>query len=379
MEVFTMRRSWMMLTLCAVVVSQAQAGGDKVHTVGQGGLKITGSIDLDDPKVKVTEPNVNVTVDLPAKVHQVKLQAGAKYRMEIKAPDLDPVLVVQDSAGKQLAFDDDGAGGGSLDSKLDFVAPKDATYKIITASLKDAGAFTLTIMQTAGGKTGGIGVGKGMTFQGQVAQGDPTVKVGNREFPAKVHQVKLAAGKKYQIDLVKNDGDIDPLLVVQDKTGKTLAYDDDGGGSLNSRLTFPSPRDDTFKIYAAALSGEGAYTLTVREVALSKDEAKIHEVGEQGLKLNGTLSKDVRTITYQVKMTAGKTYVIDMVSPDQEKLDPFLKLLDPSGKQIAQDDDGGGGLNSRITYEARVTGTHRIIALPLIGAGQFTLEVRVQD
>jgi len=365
------------LSLCAAMAAPARAGDPKVHTVGKDGLKIESKIDADDPKIKVTEPNVNVSVDLPAKTFLIKLTNGAKYRIDLIGPDLDPVLAIQDNSNKQIAFDDD--GGEGLNSRLDFVAPADGTYKFVCASLKGVGNITLTVKQAGTGKGGGGGAtGKETKFEGQVAAADPTIKLGNKEFHGKPHEVKLAAGKKYQLDMVKKDGTIDPLLFLQDKNGKILAVDDDGGGFPNARIMFQCVKDDTYKLFAAALTGEGGYTLTIKEVALTTQESKVHEVGAGGLKIDGKLNKEVRSVIYQVKMEAGKTYVIDMISPDQKALDPFLRLLDSSGKQLAEDDDGGDGLNARITFRAPAAGTYRIIATSFgnFGVGEFSLEVR---
>jgi Bacterial pre-peptidase C-terminal domain len=217
--------------------------------------------------------------------------------------------------------------------------------------------------------------GKEVKFEGAVADTDPTVSIGGKDLHCKTHEVKLAGGKKYQMDLVKKDGNIDPFLIIQDKSGKILVWDDDGGGFPNARLSFNCPKSDAYKLFAAALTGEGGYTLTIKEVALSADEAKIHAVAAGGLKINGKLDRTVRSITYQVKMEADKTYVIDMISADQKALDPYLKLLDPEGNVLQEDDDGGEGLNSRITFRAAKAGVYRIVALPLVGAGDFTLEV----
>ncbi len=373
------RRSLVVLAWCALTPLAAVRAGDKVHVVGKDGLKIEGKIAAGDPKVKVTEPDTNITVGLPAKTYQIKLKAGAKYRIDMIGPEIDPVLAIQDDMGKQIAFDDD--GGEGLNSRLDFTAPADATYKFICASLKGTGAFTLTVVPAGAGKL--IGGGKEMKFEGQVAQTDPKVRaviIMNKgpELAAKLHEVKLAAGKKYQIDMVKKENNLDPFLVLQDKAGNQIAFDDDSGGDLNARIHFQCTKDDTYKIYAAALAGEGAYTLTIKEVALSKDEAKVHTVGAERLRIDGKLDNNSRSVTYQVKLEGGKTYTIDMLSPDQKALDPYLKLLDPNGKLLAEDDDGGYGLNARITIRAPVAGTYRIIATSFggVGNGEFALEVR---
>jgi hypothetical protein len=50
----------------------------------------------------------------------------------------DPVLRVEDSSGKQLARDDDGAGGGG-DARLEFAAPEDGTYHAVVSDLNRQG------------------------------------------------------------------------------------------------------------------------------------------------------------------------------------------------------------------------------------------------
>jgi hypothetical protein len=80
-----------------------------------------------------------------------------------------------------------------------------------------------------------------------------------------------------------------------------------------------------------------------------------------------------------VKLAAGKTYVIDMVSPNQKALDPFLVLSDAAGKKLAEDHDSGGGLNARMIFRADQDGIFRIRATTFnAGHGAFTLTVREQ-
>jgi hypothetical protein len=77
---------------------------------------------------------------------------------------------------------------------------------------------------------------------------------------------------------------------------------------------------------------------------------------------------------YTVKLHKDKTYVIDLISAD---FDSYLRLLDKKGKQLAEDDDGGGDLNSRIIHSASGTGDYQIVATSLDGqVGKFTLAVR---
>jgi hypothetical protein len=220
-------------------------------------------------------------------------------------------------------------------------------------------------------------VGKAaLKIDGKVAGNDPMIKFvpgpAGKEvmLPGKMFQVKLAAGgKRYRIAM--NSTEIDSVLVVKDASDKQLAWDDDSGGKLNSLIMFDPPKDGTYKIYALSLKGQGAFTLQIRE-------AVVHDVGD-GLTLKGNLGKaKAPNFAYNVRLVAGKTYVIDMISPNQQALDPYLMLFDPAGKKIAEDDDGGDGLNARIIHRAAASGTYRIVCTSFenAGAGPYTFMVR---
>lgn len=104
----------------------------------------------------------------------------------------------------------------------------------------------------------------------------------------------------------------------------------------------------------------------------------VHEIGK-ALELRGKLDRQTMTLIYQVKLSAGKAYVIDMVSPAPEALDPYLFLTDTAGKKLAEDDDGGGTLNARIVFRAPQDGVYRIRATSFnAGSGEFVLTVREQ-
>ncbi|MBI3412227.1 MAG: DUF4339 domain-containing protein [Planctomycetes bacterium] len=78
---------------------------------------------------------------------------------------------------------------------------------------------------------------------------------------------------------------------------------------------------------------------------------------------------------YTCKLTAGRTYTIDMES---EQLDAFLRLEDANGVQLALDDDSGEDLNARIIFRAPRDGEYRIIATTFAPGmrGAFLLRVR---
>jgi predicted Zn finger-like uncharacterized protein len=85
--------------------------------------------------------------------------------------------------------------------------------------------------------------------------------------------------------------------------------------------------------------------------------------------------------TYKVRLEAGKEYVIDMKAVNKnDGGDPYLFLMDPTGKEVAHDDDGGGFPDAQIRYTPAITGEFTIQATSFLGIPAtglpFTLTVK---
>ncbi len=90
----------------------------------------------------------------------------------------------------------------------------------------------------------------------------------------------------------------------------------------------------------------------------------------------GQLSEKVREQPYPLKMSAGKTYMIDMESP---QFDTYLRLEDDKGKVVAENDDiSKDNLNSRIIFPAPKDGSYRIVATSFEqrGSGNYIITIR---
>ncbi len=93
-------------------------------------------------------------------------------------------------------------------------------------------------------------------------------------------------------------------------------------------------------------------------------------------RLTGELTaKEVQKI-HEMKLTAGKRYVIDLES---KAFDTFLRLEDAQGKKLAENDDivEGVNLNSRIVFTPAKDGVYRLVATAFRGQGRgpYTLTV----
>lgn len=74
------------------------------------------------------------------------------------------------------------------------------------------------------------------------------------------------------------------------------------------------------------------------------------------------------------RLEKGRSYVIDLMSSD---MDTYLRVEDSRGNNLAEDDDGGEGLNSRLVFTPRESGDFRLIATTFAGniTGSFHLRV----
>lgn len=93
---------------------------------------------------------------------------------------------------------------------------------------------------------------------------------------------------------------------------------------------------------------------------------KKYELATDKGEFSATTAKDkVRTDCpsklYSFQFVEGRTYTIDLRSDD---FDAYLRLEDPGGKVVAEDDDSGGGKtmhDARIVYKALKNGTYTVV------------------
>lgn len=83
------------------------------------------------------------------KLHEVKLEAGKGYRIDLTSRDFDTFLRLENQDGKNLAMDDD--GGEGLNSRLVYLVPKEqaGTLRLVVTSYRagDTGAYELVVRE----------------------------------------------------------------------------------------------------------------------------------------------------------------------------------------------------------------------------------------
>jgi len=216
----------------------------------------------------------------------------------------------------------------------------------------------------------------GTSITGQITMSDPVL---NDQTHYKLFTFMGAAGQTVQIDLLSSD--FDAYLYLRDQNGQTVAHDDDSGGGHNARITQTLAYSGMYQILANTVGrGEsGMFTLQLRATTDVQQSAQQIPIGtsvsSQLMASDPTLPDGSHYKLFTFMGTAGQTVQIDLMS---SAFDSYLYLRNQNGNSIAHDDDGGGGLNSRIVQQLPYTGMYQIVANTLASGqfGAFTLQLQ---
>jgi hypothetical protein len=402
-----MIRSSSYYAIGCIVVILNQVGASAQEKAKPVDVTITGQILESDAKDAVRL--------MPCKVHVLKLAKGKTYLINMVGTDIDSYLRIEDSTGAQVAQDDD--SGGGLNARIRFAPAKDDSFKIIATTFSGGeGNYTLTIKDlnapvVAGNPSpakppvqdepkkaepklvqdGVIKLDtptemKSIEVRSQLQDGDVLDPVQNHA--AKIYAVELAEGTPYVIQ--HSSDDFDAFLRVRDANGKEVASDDDGGGNLNARIFFVPPAKGIYRIVATSFDGgRGNFQLVVRPAtefgkAVKYDSDKVHDAAVAFFAPGSFTNKDAKDAVkdqspcqiHQVKLEKGKTYVIDLISG---QMDCYLRIEDSKKNNLSEDDDGGEGLNSRLSFSPTEDDVYRLIATNLDGNfGSYLIAVREQ-
>ncbi|MDR9395555.1 MAG: pre-peptidase C-terminal domain-containing protein, partial [Roseovarius sp.] len=308
----------------------------------------------------------------------------------------DPLLAgIHDAAGTLLAGSTDDDSGEILESDLEFTFDSAGTYYIAASGFADAtGTYALAVEDL--GAVAGDDFTDTTATTGVASLNTPVTgqieTSGDRDWFA----VDLTGGDTYRVSL---DGDSggggslpDPLLDgIYDATGAYIpdTFNDDSGLSLDSLLDFEAPETGRFYISAAAFGGNtGTYTLRVQgDGPAASDDFGTSAASAGSVTVGGAGTGEIETggdsDWFAVNLQAGRTYEFDLEGAPTSSgtlSDPvLLDIHDPSETALGIfNDDGGEGLNSRVTFTATQDGPHFIEAAAF-GDSTGTYKLAVTD
>ena len=309
-------------------------------------------------------------------------ERGQTYRIDVDLGTLwDSVLGLFDSDSELLEFDDD--GGESFGSRITWTAAESGTYYAAVSGWGDTGSYTLTITATGGAPGAADDHADSAGGATSVTVGDAVT--GALDHAGDIDYFAFAAerGQTYRIDVDLGTLD-DSVLGLYDADSEVVEFDDDGGESFGSRITWTAAESGTYYAAVAAWGSDtGSYTLTVAVTGDAPDTTDDHGDSAGGATsvtvgdaVTGALDHAGDIDYFAFAAERGQTYRIDV---DLGTLDDsVLGLYDADSEVVEFDDDGGESFGSRITWTAAESGTYyAAVAAWGSDTGSYTLTVAV--
>jgi len=213
----------------------------------------------------------------------IELDAGQSLVASVVAyaidSPLDPLLHLRGPAGERLAFNHDATRLG-LDPRLVFTAPAHGQYELLLsafahppqANIRFAGGATSIYRLSLGHGVPAIDLPPPMEAAGEELQqvAIPSALSGRIDPPGDVDRFEFAAKKGDLLKLGVHGAQLgswmDPLLVIEDSTGKELARHDDIDSKTqpDAALDWTAPGDGNYVARVTDLNGAGGSEIAYR-------------------------------------------------------------------------------------------------------------------
>ena len=184
-------------------------------------------------------------------------------------------------------------------------------------------------------------------------------------------------GQLYQIDVALGSLP-DSVLMLLAPAGWQLAYNDDHGDSLASRIFWEAPESGVYYLEVLGY-GVGSYTLTVSQSTIVDDHGDDIDdatVAAVAADVEGLIDYQGDSDYFRFSAVADRLYQIDVNLGTLGN--SVLILLAPDGWELAYNDDHGDSLASRIFWEAPASGDYYLVVEAYAWStqlGSYTLTV----
>jgi len=316
-------------------------------------------------------------------------RAGERITVIQRSSDFDSWLLIGrivDGEFQLDEFNDDGAGGN--DSRIEFTLPADGPY-VIRANVVGrgrTGAYTLTLTRaggSAGGSSGGNVLSAGQSFTGALESSDP-LWTDNTHYD--LWRYYGRAGER--LTVIMRSPSFSSYMQYGRLNGTEFSYlgGSSGrtiGGQQETVLDITLPETGVYGIRANSHGRHtGQYVITVSSSGASgTSSGSSLPTIRVGSAIRGSLTTaDVQTDSgwyhkdYTLSGSRGQVIQVDLES---DEFDTFIDLYQ-GATWLAQDDDGGDGLDSRLVYTLPESGSYTICVRSRYAnrTGSYTLSVR---
>ena len=234
-----------------------------------------------------------------------------------------------------------------------------------------AAASVLALISAAQPATAQDSLRIGASVDGALADGDGRAPGDGYVYDD--YRVQARAGQR--LEAVLRSADFDAYLEIRaEGVEPVLAEDDDGlGDGTDSRLRFTAQADGVYVLRARTLSGfqGGDYSLTLAERPRAPRAPR-----PAGIRLGQTLNGELtdrdpeqedggRYDAFAFRAAQGQRFVVTLDADDFDPVVRVGRMRGPDFEELAQNDDGDDGLNSRLVFTAPAAGNYVIRATGL--------------
>lgn len=309
--------------------------GDYMLVISGQDIHSYGPFTLDSREMELTTSD---TLEMPSRAdgwmqgdgdaYSVTIAESGLYQVEMRSTDVDAYLVLEGPNGYRREDDD---SAGDLNARIaDFLEPGE--YRLFARSAYDqeGGLYALELSphELASDET--------LRNSGELTLDEPVHGWYSGEMLT--YEFTLESPAAVTLEMLSTD--FDSYIELQ---GNSVSVsDDDGGEGLNSRLYYPLEAG-SYRVMVRSHSNQGSGLFELRASATPVDELPSNGRLEVGSPVSASLAPGARDY-YELVVEEAGHYRLDLLSDD---FDAFLEL-DGQG-QFLRDDDGAGGLNSRIS------------------------------
>jgi hypothetical protein len=297
------------------------------------------------------------------------------YNFEGNAQALDHILVSNSLSSSLVAYD-------TVHVNAEF-ATQVSDHDPSVAAFTLSGSPTPTPTPTP---TGTPTLSVPQSVNGSLSTTDPTNPTRSGSYRDDFRLTGISAGQSVTVTLTSSGFDT-YLQLVNASTGAVIAQDDDGAGGTNSRLTFTVQSGITYLIRVTSYGSgaTGSYTLGTSLSGSPTPTPPANGLGVPGSSTGSLATTDANNPTRSgaykddyplVGVSAGRSVQITLTS---SAFDAYLQLINAStGSVIAQNDDGAGGTNSRLTFtvQSGITYLVRVTSYYSGATGSYTVSTQ---
>lgn len=306
---------------------------------------------------------------VPAHAWKLIVKKTAVYKIRLASVTMDPFVLIADSTGTIVDYDDDGAGG--TDSELLIqITPGEYTV-FATVAYGALGSYKLTGESSPVRQCRPQSLTMSVDVDGEITASDCRYAdlIPMISSHSTLDTYSLESNQPFIMTARMDSTGVDSFLGIIGGDGKVVQFDDNSGGGKNARLRLSVPAGTSVIYATTTVPGAGFYKLRVDSEDRRTCEIKTINPGNT---TQGQLDRDgcryldafsgskdeSRTARYKFEL---RQTVLVRLGVSSTEFDPYLTLFGSDGKVIGENDNADRGTTNSAVNISLAAGTYTAV------------------